>query len=203
MKKVKLTISAIFLSLMAMNLLTLTEVSAANTETITKKVTDVSTDTATTNKDSQKTTDSTQPTPNTIPDGQTNILDATDGITVGSKIAPLYDIKGNLLANRSLGAGSSWKTDIQNVVNGEPYFRVSTDEYVATEMVYPYKVDIANIKIISLKSVPLYDHKGKESSRSLAPGSVWYTDHAIKRDKVWYARVSTDEFVAVSDFTYE
>ncbi|KRK65577.1 hypothetical protein FC72_GL000018 [Companilactobacillus tucceti DSM 20183] len=44
--------------------------------------------------------------------------------------ARLYTAKGDLVSNRSLSAHSSWKTDSITTINGEQYYRVSTNEFV-------------------------------------------------------------------------
>ncbi|WP_125711590.1 SLAP domain-containing protein [Companilactobacillus kedongensis] len=44
--------------------------------------------------------------------------------------ASLYTAKGDLVTNRSLSANSSWKTDSITTINGEQYYRVSTNEFV-------------------------------------------------------------------------
>ncbi|MFD1417830.1 SLAP domain-containing protein, partial [Companilactobacillus keshanensis] len=50
--------------------------------------------------------------------------------THSGSYASLYTAKGDLVSNRSLSAKSSWKTDSITTINGEQYYRVSTNEFV-------------------------------------------------------------------------
>ncbi|MFC6322201.1 SLAP domain-containing protein [Companilactobacillus baiquanensis] len=56
-------------------------------------------------------------------------IDAVVTTHAGS-YASLYTAKGDLVTNRSLSANSSWKTDSITNINGEQYYRVSTNEFV-------------------------------------------------------------------------
>ncbi|KRL67455.1 SLAP domain-containing protein [Companilactobacillus versmoldensis] len=113
-------------------------------------------------------------------------------------IVPLYTSDGTQTA-RSLAPNSDWATDSTKTINGDTYYRVSTNEWVKASSVYEYTPVSSTITTNSNSVKPLYSIDGSKSSRSLAPNTSWYTDRTATINGTSYYRVSTDEWIATSD----
>lgn len=130
---------------------------------------------------------------------QSSIIEFASGVTVNEKSIPLYDVNGKQLP-RFLGEGTSWRVDIQNIVDGNIYYRVGNNEFVKGEQVVLYKNDSGNIKISIRTPASLYNRSGVRISRSLAPNTVWHTDRFITINGISYVRVATNEYVQTGAF---
>ncbi|MFD1471703.1 SLAP domain-containing protein [Companilactobacillus mishanensis] len=113
-------------------------------------------------------------------------------------VVPLYNGEGTQ-STRSLGADSAWQSDQTKTINGEKYYRVSTDEWVKASQVYEYSGQNRSITTNSGAVKALYATDGSRSNRSLAPGSAWFTDKLANINGTQMYRVSTNEWVAASD----
>ncbi|AKP67852.1 SLAP domain-containing protein [Companilactobacillus ginsenosidimutans] len=116
----------------------------------------------------------------------------------GSRLIPLFSMKGKQ-SNRSLSANTDWKIDRKATINGETFYRVSTNEWVKAAHVFEYSVINQNITTKAGKTAELYNSKFKLSNRSLAGDTSWHTDKSRVVDGKTYYRVSTDEWVAATD----
>jgi hypothetical protein len=111
---------------------------------------------------------------------------------------PVFDKTGKQ-SNRMLSAKSDWAVDKKMVLNGETYFRVSSNEWVKAAHVYEYQ-SINRVIETQDKISKLYDSKGKLSvSRSLGPNSRWLTDKSTMINGQKYYRVSTNEWLSAND----
>ncbi|MQS90200.1 SLAP domain-containing protein [Companilactobacillus mishanensis] len=113
-------------------------------------------------------------------------------------VVPLYNGEGTQ-STRSLGADSAWQSDQTKTINGEKYYRVSTDEWVKASQVYEYSGQSRSITTNSGAVKALYATDGTRSNRSLAPSSAWFTDKLANINGTQMYRVSTNEWVAASD----
>lgn len=122
-------------------------------------------------------------------------------VATTTKIVKLYNAKGKLITNRALGINTAWKSDVVYKSNGITYYRVSSDEYVKASDVYVYTDKVAKIKVNDDKNGDLVDYLGGDLDRKLKSGSTWKTDRIALINGKEYYRVSTDEFVPVSEVT--
>ncbi|MFD1418277.1 BspA family leucine-rich repeat surface protein [Companilactobacillus keshanensis] len=98
---------------------------------------------------------------------------------------------------RVLDPSTDWKTDRYAILNGQNYYRVSTNEFVPFDKVYEYQ---DSDKVIhSKRATPIYDERGNDVLNTLIPNSDYKTDKSVNINKETYYRVSTDEFVKKSD----
>ncbi|WP_057765256.1 SLAP domain-containing protein [Companilactobacillus tucceti] len=118
-----------------------------------------------------------------------------------TSVVKLYDANGKLITNRGLNVNTAWKSDAIYNFNGVMYYRVSTDEYVKASDVYIYTDKIANIKVNDGQNGDLVDYLGGDLDRKLKSGSEWKTDRIALINGKEYYRVSTDEFIPVSEVT--
>ncbi|MBA1434461.1 SLAP domain-containing protein [Bombilactobacillus bombi] len=140
-------------------------------------------------------------------------------VRVVADYAPLYNAQGERINDRVLSLNSAWKTDRKRIlkINGEIYYRVSTDEYIKDSQVvfdYDYSYEglqnVTNVTTLQTPKVvrvviPNYislwrkaadnQHMTKISDRNLAYNSEWKIDQVAVIDGVTFYRVSTNEWV--------
>ncbi|MQS90351.1 SLAP domain-containing protein [Companilactobacillus mishanensis] len=129
-----------------------------------------------------------------------NLSSFKSTVMVKSKqTAHLYGKTGKLKVFRSLAGNTDWLTDKKATINGQTYYRVSSDEFVKTSDVLEYTSSIGTINASSGDVKPLYNSEGKQSTRSVAPNTAWYTDkYAIINGQKMF-RISTNEWIKASD----
>lgn len=113
----------------------------------------------------------------------------------------LYDYDGNIISDRLLGVNTDWKNDQEMVLNGQTYYRVSTDEWVKAYDVYVYVEHPSKIRTYKESNVQL-KNAHLDNARILMPSTDWKTDRYAIFDGQTYYRVSTNEFVPI-DKVYE
>lgn len=111
----------------------------------------------------------------------------------------LYDLNGKK-GNRLLSENSDWQVDRKTVINGETYFRVSTDEWVKAGDVFELKYQAQIVRTKASGLANLINSKGQSASnRSLAPHSLWFSDKVAVINGQQHFRISTDEWISASD----
>jgi len=131
--------------------------------------------------------------------------------------ASLYDINGKQFTTRKLGENSAWKTANEMTLDSVTYYQVSTDEWVRADDVTTTDPDTAtdtdtntntdvqkaDRSIVTAKDgaiIYLYTKDGKKiADRGLKGNTPWATDLMITVNGVKMYRVSTSEWLRVSD----
>ncbi|WP_125593175.1 MBG domain-containing protein [Companilactobacillus baiquanensis] len=109
------------------------------------------------------------------------------------------DEKGNLVdytgspASRSLAPSSEWRTDRIAIINGQNYYRVSTDEFVPVEKVYEYQD--SDTVITTNSETTAYNERGKNTDVILPANTAYKVDKVVVINGVVNYRVSTNEFI--------
>ena len=114
----------------------------------------------------------------------------------------IYKSEDEIINNRVLQPNSSWYSDrTTEVINGEKYYRVATNEFVSAKDAYIYQP--TNMVVTTHKDSPskdLYTAKGELiTNRSLISDSNWVVDSIVYIKGIKYYRVATNEFVKASD----
>ncbi|WP_125772069.1 hypothetical protein [Companilactobacillus furfuricola] len=155
--------------------------------------------------------------PDHVNDAENWDVTPTSGtLNVGGRNADLVDDNGKP-DNRELGAGTPWITDQYRVnkITKEGQYRVSTHEWVsekdvtfkqiqgnqASSTAFTSIVDIhpGTLHLSGKPVFKLYKKDGKQSNRSLAGNTDWYTDKiGYGKDGSQYYRLSTDEWVKLT-----
>ncbi|MFD1418802.1 BspA family leucine-rich repeat surface protein [Companilactobacillus keshanensis] len=101
-------------------------------------------------------------------------------------------------SSRTLAAGTDWLFDRYTEINGNKYYRVSTNEFVKEDSVLPYTAvnDVVNT---SSNNVVVYNETGTASKHTLSANTAWKTDKVAKINGIQMYRVSTNEWVKASD----
>lgn len=99
--------------------------------------------------------------------------------------------------SRKLDPATDWKTDRIALINGNEYYRVSTNEFIKVDTVQPYEDDFENLVTPNLTNT--YDEHGKELTLKLPNNTGYKTDRIVTINDIKYYRVSTDTFVKVDD----
>ncbi|WP_125711539.1 BspA family leucine-rich repeat surface protein [Companilactobacillus kedongensis] len=130
-------------------------------------------------------------------------IDQTSATFSDRPAVQLYDFDGNVIANRKLGVNTDWYNDQEMTLNGQKYYRVSTDEWVKANDVYVYVASLSRVRTYQGGAVQM-KNAHVNNARGLAPASDWKTDrYAIFNGQKYY-RVSTNEFVPVNKvYKYE
>ncbi|WP_125772067.1 hypothetical protein [Companilactobacillus furfuricola] len=143
---------------------------------------------------------------------------ANGKVTVGNNVASLYDDNNNL-TNRAVAANSAWATDKSrtNSKTGLKQYHVSTHEWVnADDVTFSGDENNGSNALGTISNLTghhtvdlagpdgfvyaLFSSNGTRSNRGLAGNTSWYTDKsATDGEGNTYYRVSTDEWIRVSD----
>lgn len=120
---------------------------------------------------------------------------------INSKGAPTYlDTKNDV--GRVLDDESAWKTDRTVMINGEKYYRVSTNEYIKSSDVIQGIVQKGIIKIVNPLGAKMYldaDTSNVDKTRQLSKNSLWIFDRIVKVNNHTYYRVATNDWVDSND----
>ncbi|WP_164505966.1 SLAP domain-containing protein [Companilactobacillus insicii] len=108
----------------------------------------------------------------------------------------IVDAHGKTL-NRALKPSTDWYSDRIVEINGDKYYRVSTNEFVKADNVYDYDYD--SPVITTNKVTPVYDERGNVTTTSLPADSSYKTDIYQVINGENYYRIATNEFVKASD----
>lgn len=126
-----------------------------------------------------------------------------DAEVTSSTSATLYNSSGNVL-KYGLASGSDWKVGNTLNINGTDYYEVSTGAYLSSKDSYLYQNRPEIIRDELNSSTPVYTYNFKQISNvALKPDTYWYSDRIIYSGSIPYVRVSTDEFVCMTDVTQQ
>lgn len=150
-----------------------------------------------------------------------------DVITVTNKSgAPVYALHGDQVSTtgRVLAPNSPWKTQQKVIINGTTYYQVSTNEWVKAEdgqlqsQNNAHNSDTADhndqstesingvIAVSRTQGAPVYalnQQKMSTTGRILAPNSTWRTAQKKSVAGTTYYQVSTNEWLAATDVTWQ
>lgn len=101
-------------------------------------------------------------------------------------------------SSRSLAAGTDWLFDRYTEINGNKYYRVSTNGFVKEDSVLPY-IAVNNVVNTSSNNVVVYNETGIASKHILSTNTAWKVDKVATINGVQMYRVSTNEWVKASD----
>ncbi|KRK63638.1 hypothetical protein FC72_GL001241 [Companilactobacillus tucceti DSM 20183] len=113
----------------------------------------------------------------------------------------LYDFDGNVISGKFLGTNTDWFNDEEMTLDGQKYYRVSTNEWVKDNDVYVYVEHISKVRTYKENKVQL-KNAHLDNARVLEPSTDWKTDRYAMFNGQKYYRVSTNEFVPI-DKVYE
>ncbi|WP_225426980.1 BspA family leucine-rich repeat surface protein [Companilactobacillus kedongensis] len=109
----------------------------------------------------------------------------------------VYDYNGNEVFGKTLDPNSDWKNDQIMTLNGQTYYRVSTDEWIKSDDAYVYVEHISKVRVYKDEVAQLEDVHMKVDGK-LPVSTDWKTDRYVIFNGQKYYRVSTDEFVPVN-----
>ncbi|KRK63590.1 hypothetical protein FC72_GL001287 [Companilactobacillus tucceti DSM 20183] len=113
----------------------------------------------------------------------------------------LYDFDGNAIQGKLLDTNTDWFNDQEMILNGQKYYRVSTNEWVKDNDVYVYVEHISKVRTYKENKVQL-KNAHLDNARILDPSTDWKTDRYAMFNGQKYYRVSTNEFIP-TDKVYE
>ncbi|WP_164509439.1 SLAP domain-containing protein [Companilactobacillus jidongensis] len=113
------------------------------------------------------------------------------------------DVLGELIkshgttANRELASATDWVSDRYATIDGEKYYRVSTNEFVKASDVYEYTY-LSQV-VTTAKAATVYDERGNATTKQLPAGSAYKSDRFVNINGKIYYRIATNEFVRAND----
>ncbi|KRK65221.1 hypothetical protein FC72_GL001597 [Companilactobacillus tucceti DSM 20183] len=126
-----------------------------------------------------------------------------DAEVTSSTSATLYNSSGDVL-KYGLAHGSDWKVGSTLNINGTDYYEVSTGAYLSSKDSYLYQNRPEVIRDELDSNTPVYTYNFEPISNvALKPDTYWYSDRVIYSGSIPYVRVSTDEFVCLTDVTQQ
>ncbi|UQS82735.1 SLAP domain-containing protein [Bombilactobacillus folatiphilus] len=126
---------------------------------------------------------------------------------VSNGTAPVYDSQGNRIASRNLAANTQWLTNNeQTLINGQVYYQVATNEYVASSDINwtPESIVLNNqegVLSINQASAPVYHYDldrslmTKSQNKGINNKNAWFYDKQLIVNGHAYYRVATNEWV--------
>ncbi|MFD1471633.1 SLAP domain-containing protein [Companilactobacillus mishanensis] len=112
---------------------------------------------------------------------------------------PIFQINGKQ-SGRNLAINTDWVVDKKTMINGELYYRVSTNEWVKAAHVFEYTKVIQNVNTKSEGISFLYNSRGERlTAHSLTANTSWYSDRTAMINGKLHYRVSTAEWLSAED----
>lgn len=106
----------------------------------------------------------------------------------------LFDDKG-MPVSEKLYPSTKWKYDRLVAIDGQAYYRLASDKYLAVDSATVFTPAAAKAKVHLSVKTAVYDSQGKKLRLTLPAGSTWRTDGCIMVDGVKMYRVATNEYV--------
>lgn len=128
-------------------------------------------------------------------------IDNTISTYPGSEPIAVYDNDGNEL-NQALAPSSDWYTDQKKTVDGNTFYRVSTNTWVKANDAYIYYANKANVRTYSDSYKSLTTADSKPVNRGIQSGTDWYSNRYAYFNNEKHYQIATNEWVH-SDDIYE
>ncbi|WP_125770526.1 LamG-like jellyroll fold domain-containing protein [Companilactobacillus furfuricola] len=121
-----------------------------------------------------------------------------------NKTVTLYSSDLKKVGHRSLLSGTDWRCDKVMIKNGVKYYRVSSNEWVHENDAYEFDNVTKVLNTPKDKITTLVNSNGEKiTTRGLAPNTKWATDRTVTIKGKLYYRVSTNEFVASDEVSFD
>lgn len=105
----------------------------------------------------------------------------------------LNTLSGTIVKNRALKANSNWYASGYVMIDGQKYYRVSTNEWIQED--HGVKYEAMSGVVTANETAQLYSSKGKKSHRALMRGAKFVTDKIGTVNGETMYRVASDEWV--------
>lgn len=102
--------------------------------------------------------------------------DVRGGVTTKNKVTSVYDRYGNKRTDYELSPNSSWVSDVIAIIDGNFYYHVSTDGFVAADDALPWATFLAGSTVKATANAAVYDDSGTFTGQTVPSGSQWIVD---------------------------
>ncbi|MFC6175499.1 SLAP domain-containing protein [Companilactobacillus huachuanensis] len=117
------------------------------------------------------------------------------GILITHDVAlNLVDDKGQPTSEK-LASSTKWKYNKIVAINGQAYYQLARDGYLAVDSATTFTPSVDQSKIHLSVKTAVYNSQGKKLTLTLAAGSNWRTDGYITVNGIKMYRVATNEYV--------
>lgn len=102
--------------------------------------------------------------------------DIRGGVTTKDKLTRVYDRYGNQRTDYELAPNSSWISDVIAIIDGNFYYHVSTNGFVAAEDALPWATFLAGTTVKATTTAKVYNDSGVYTGQTVAAGTQWIVD---------------------------
>ena len=102
--------------------------------------------------------------------------DLRGGVTTKNQVTYLYDRYGNKRTDMALAPNSEWISDLISIINGNFYYHVCTDGFVAANDALPWASFLAGSTVRTTANARVYDNAGNYTGNTVGTGTEWIVD---------------------------
>lgn len=104
------------------------------------------------------------------------VADIRGGVTTKNKMTPIYDRNGNKRVDLVLGPDTSWASDIIAIIDGNFFYHVCTNGFVAADDALPWAKFLSGTTVTATTTAKVYNDSGIYAGYTVTPGSSWIVD---------------------------
>lgn len=102
--------------------------------------------------------------------------DLRGGVTTKNQVTHLYDRYGNQRTDLALAPNSEWISDMIAIIDGNFYYHVSTNGFVAADDALPWATFLAGSTVRTTANAKVYDNAGNYTGNTVNNGTEWIVD---------------------------
>ncbi|MCV3763534.1 CAP domain-containing protein [Companilactobacillus farciminis] len=102
--------------------------------------------------------------------------DLRGGVTTKNQVTYLYDRYGNKRTDMALAPNSEWISDLIAIIDGNFYYHVCTNGFVAANDALPWATFLAGATVRTTANAKVYDNSGNYTGNTVKTGTEWIVD---------------------------
>ncbi|KRK99707.1 CAP domain-containing protein [Companilactobacillus futsaii] len=102
--------------------------------------------------------------------------DLRGGVTTKNQVTHLYDRYGTQRTDLALAPNSEWISDMIAIIDGNFYYHVCTNGFVAADDALPWATFLAGSTVRTTANAKVYDNSGNYTGNTVGTGTEWIVD---------------------------
>lgn len=102
--------------------------------------------------------------------------DIRGGVTTKDQLTRVYDRYGNQRTDYELAPNSSWISDVIAIIDGNFYYHVSTNGFIAANDALPWATFLAGTTVKATTTAKVYNDSGVFTGQTVDAGTQWIVD---------------------------
>ncbi|WCG34459.1 CAP domain-containing protein [Companilactobacillus farciminis] len=102
--------------------------------------------------------------------------DLRGGVTTKNQVTHLYDRYGTQRTDLALAPNSEWISDMIAIIDGNFYYHVCTNGFVAANDALPWATFLAGSTVRTTANAKIYDNAGNYTGNTVNNGTEWIVD---------------------------